>query len=247
MHTPAADQVDAFYRAGLEGLRYIEAREGRGRRFGEASQAAWSALGGEFDARDRLDLLLRDAAAVHPLAFAPRVVFEMTWLADDEPFGAEWPGARAALAETLLREGRAKGTDDLTELFLTSAKRWALPEPQVTAALSDAATRIAPSSRILLAGSSAMLALIQATSARRDLDLAEQVVVLASSTAERQLWGLALMGATARTRPRVLSAEAATPEHVRALGVSHLDFALVSDESSGAAGTAKTILSELGG
>src|SRR6185369_6512790 len=120
-------------------------------------------------------------------------------------------------------------------------------EPKVTSALSDAAARIGPSSRVLLTGPSAMLALIQATSARRDLDLAEQVVVLAGNTAERQLWGLALVGATARTRPRVLAIETATAEGVRALGVNHLDFALVSEESSAAAGTAKAILSELGG
>jgi len=248
MGTPVAEEIDAFYRAGLEGLRYLEAREGRGRRFGEAAQAAWQALGGEFDGRDRLDLLLRDAAAVHPLAFAPRAVFEMSWLPDDEPFGAEWPGARAAVAEGLLRDGKAKGTDELTELLLTAAKRWSLPEPKVTPGLADVAGRLTPASRVLLAGPAAMLALVQATNGRRDVDLAEQVVVLAANTAERQLWGLALLAATVRTRPRVVGVAAASAVSVRELGVNHLDFALVAEDApTDVAAAAKAILSELGG
>lgn len=248
MRTPVAEEIDAFYRAGLEGLRYLEAREGRGRRFGEAAQAAWQALGGEFEGRDRLDLLLRDAAAVHPLAFAPRAVFEMSWLPDDEPFGAEWPGARAAVAEGLLREGKTKGTDDQTELLLTAAKRWSLPMPKVTPGLSDLAGRITPASRVLLAGPSAMLALVRATNGRRDVDLAEQVVVLSANTAERQLWGLALVGASVRTRPRVVGLSQASAASIRELGVSHLDFALVAEDApADVAATSKAILSELGG
>jgi hypothetical protein len=243
MNTPASPEVEAFYRAGLEGLKYLETREGRGRRFGEAALAAWRALGGELEGTDRLDLLLRDAAATHPLAFAPRLVFDMAWLADDEPFGTEWPGARPALAEGLLRDGKGGGASELAELLRTASQRWALPELFVTPALLDQASKVTAASRILLAGSSAMLALVQTTAGRRDLDLAEQVVVLATNPAERQLWGLALLDATTRTRARVLDAARATSADVRALGVTHLDL-LLCDEVLPAA---KAIWRELGG
>lgn len=232
MQTPGTSAIEAFYRAGFEGLRFLEQREGRGRRFGEAAHAAWRSLGGELEAADRVELLLRDAAANYPLAFGARGVFEMTWLAEDEPFGGEWPPARAGLAETLLRESKSGGEADAMALLVATAQHWGVPNPAVTPALTDQVARITPASHLLIAGVSAMVAVIAATSARRDLDLAEQALVLANGPAERQLWGLALLAASTRGRPRVLSLPNASVDAVRSVGLGRLDFGLVGEDTT---------------
>jgi hypothetical protein len=248
MRTPQAADVEAFYRASLDGLRFLESREGKGRRFGEAALAAWQALGGELEPRDRLDLLLRDAAVTHPLAFSPRLVFELAALTDDEPFGPEWLGAPARLAETLLRDGTARGELDTAAVIAASAKRWGLPEPTPSPAAEDQVGRVTAAAHIVLTGMSAMLALTTAAAGRRDWDLAEQVVLIADSAAERQLWGIALLATPSRKQPRVLTPADATPERVRELGIKHLDVAMVSEdagpESQRAAGA---LFGELGG
>jgi hypothetical protein len=77
MRTPSDAAIESYYRAAALGLRLLEAREARGRRFGEAAAATWRALGGELEGRDRLDLLLRDAAVSNPLAFSARGVFDL--------------------------------------------------------------------------------------------------------------------------------------------------------------------------
>jgi hypothetical protein len=249
MRTPQATDVEAFYRASLDGLRFLESREGKGRRFGEAALAAWQALGGELEPRDRLDLLLRDAAVTHPLAFSPRLVFELAALTDDEPFGAEWSGAPAKLAETLLRDGSAtRGESDTATLIAAAAKRWGVPDPKPSPAVADQVGRVTPASRIVLGGVSAMLTLSTAAAGRRDWDLADQVVLIAESPAERQLWGIALLSSPSRKQPRILTPNEATPERARELGMKHLDVALVSED----AGTesqraAAALFGELGG
>jgi hypothetical protein len=231
MQTPDVSAIEAFYRAAFEGLRFLEQREGRGRRFGEAAHAAWRSLGGEFEASDRIELLLRDAAAQHPLAFGARGVFEMTWLAEDEPFGSEWPPVRAALAETLLRESKGTGETDVAKLVAVAARHWAFPRPTVTPALTDQVARITPASHFLMAGVSAMLAVITAAATRRDLDLGEQALVLTNGPADRQLWGLALLASSTRSRPRVVSVANASVDAVRGLGLRRLDFGLVGEDT----------------
>jgi hypothetical protein len=59
---------------------------------------------------------------------------------------------------------------------------------------------------------------------------------------------LALLGASVRTRPRVVGLSQASAASLRELGVSHLDFALVAEDSPADVGAAsRAILSELGG
>lgn len=248
MRAPQDSEVEAFYRASLDGLRFLEAREGKGRRFGEAAVAAWQALGGELESRDRLDLLLRDAAVTHPLAFSARLVFQLAALTDDEPFGPEWSGAPARLAELLLRDGTgSQATPDPAAPFIDAAKRWSVPEPKPAPALQDHVGRVTGASRILLSGASAMLTLNAAASGRRDWDLAEQVVLLAESPAERQLWGMALLSTPSRKQPRVLAPGEATADRIRELGLKHLDVALVSEDAGAEARRAASALfGELG-
>jgi len=107
MRSPVIHDGDraAFYRASLAALRFCDAREARSRRFGPDTDSAWLGFAGDMRASERaserIDLLLRDADVQWPQAFAPRLVFGLVGLADDEPFGAAWASLEPALAEEL--------------------------------------------------------------------------------------------------------------------------------------------------
>lgn len=231
MYTPTGREIESFYRASAAGLRLLDAKQGRGLRFGEAADAKWRALGGELEERDRLDLLLRDGTSQQPLAFAPRLIFQLAGLASDEPFGRDWPQAPAGLAASLLRNGGAQ-TDDPLALLTTAATAWGLPPLTTSTHHADNASRIGPASRVFVAGAKAVFALIEYARSRRDLDLTDQAILLADTPAERHLWGLALLALGQRREPRVLTPDTATVEHLRSLSIPRFDVFLVSEDTS---------------
>jgi hypothetical protein len=179
-------QVEAYYRASLLGLRALEAQSGRARCFGEDAEARWRAFRGELREGVLLDLMLRDAAVSQPAAFAPRVVFPIPGLADDEPFGPEWPGIGAPAAIALLKEPFQN--QPLDALLARVAAIWSLRTAPLPSGALDS---IAPATRVLASGPSAILALSACFAARRDLDLANQVLLVSDHPGERQLFGLA--------------------------------------------------------
>jgi hypothetical protein len=248
MHVPPAIDIESFYRTAALGLRYLDAREGRGRRFGEAALAGWRALGGEFEDRDRLDLLVRDAAANHPTAFAPRVVFGMTWLGDDEPFGPEWPQATTSLASSLLREAAAAATP--LPLTRTVAEKWRLTlhGSDSEAALADLLGSVAPATRLVVGGPLAVSLLEAHASGRTGLDLGDQVLFVADSPAERQMIGFALLVSGAKSRPKIVVPAEDVLAKAKALGCTRIDLALISsDASSTVRAAALGLKKELGG
>ncbi len=129
MQIPSLDQ-ESFYRSALLGLRALDAAGAQRRHFGPEIEATWSAIVGSLRPSDRLDLLIRNAAVASPAAFAPRVIFPLPGLAEDEPFGPEWE-APAGLPERLLREASKPLADASPKVVLTeAAKAWGLaPKP----------------------------------------------------------------------------------------------------------------------
>ncbi|WP_104981129.1 hypothetical protein [Sorangium cellulosum] len=246
MRTPSAEAIDSYYRAAALGLRLLEAREARGRRFGEAAAATWRALGGELEDRDRLDLLLRDAAVSNPLAFSARGVFDLTWLTDDEPFGPSFPQASAGLAAALLREATASplAATDPQAVLGAAADAWRLaplaPEP----ALADRLQRVVPATRIVASGARAVAMLAAHANARSDLDLGEQVLLVTDTPAERQMFGFALLLTPSRGRPRVISPAQASAAQARALGFTRCDVSLLSQDAAAPAREAAAALAK---
>ena len=249
MTAHSSAQVESFYRAGVLGLRALEAREGRGRRLGPAADATWRAFRGEpgeLDDRDRLDILLRDAAATYPMAFAPRRIFALAGLADDEPFGHEWSGLPVGIARTLLRDTAENPAPRPVHVVLGDvASAWGLVP---SAALSgDAIANLGPASRVAASGAGAVLMLAEHFASRRDLDLGDQVLFLTDRPGERQLFGIAVALLGSPTAPRVVLPDVARRDGVRALGFDRLTAALVSEDAAESAREAALELRQGGG
>lgn len=96
--------LEPFYRSAALALRALEALNARPSSVGPEPDARWNAFRGELREADRLDLVLRNAAATAPAAFAPRVVLALSGLAADDPFGPDWPSADHALAHGVIAD-----------------------------------------------------------------------------------------------------------------------------------------------
>lgn len=207
----------AFYGAAVLGLRALDARETTARRFGRDAEARWAQFAGALGVGDRIDILLRDAAGTWGAAFSPSECFGFFGLADDEPFGPDWAGIDDATAKRLLAEPDAPATLDHVAHAL-GVKAGSVPVPYVT-----------PSTKLVVAGGTAIVSVAKVFTENKALSWTDQVVVVADKAAWRQLAGLAavLLGARGRTalvRP--------TEEgKVRALGFAHLDAAVFSPDA----------------
>lgn len=179
-------EVRAYYRAALGALRFVEQRQPTGRRFGADADARWSSLKGDLETADRIDLLIRDADAQWPAAFGARTVFAKRAVSEDEPFGADWSPLDTVDAEDLWRGlSKAPPPASVRDVLVHAARAW-----ELDLAPFDVGS-IAPADRIVVAGPSAIASLVEAFSAGRDLDWADQVTVIATPPAHRQLAALA--------------------------------------------------------
>jgi hypothetical protein len=227
---PTAEEYAVFYQAAVVGLRALDARESAPRRFGPDADARWVQFAGALGAGDRIDILLRDAAATWGAAFSPSEAFGFFGLADDESFGPDWSSIDDRAANRLLAEPDAPATLEHIAYGLG------------VKAASVAVSALTPSTKLVVAGGAAITSVAKAFSASTALSWSDQIVVVADKAAWRQLAGLAavLLGARARTaivRPTEVSDGA-----LRAAGFAHLDAAVVSpDAEPEAAGIARKV------
>lgn len=210
---------ELFYAAALAGLRALERRDGSARRFGSDADTRWASFSGALKDADRIDFLLRDAAVTWGVAFSPAEAFGLFGLAPDEPFGPDWQPLSTAAARSYL------GADDTTvspeELgTLMGVPRGSVQLPAITA-----------STRLAVAGGTALVAVAREFTERRDLSWSDQVLAIASTPVHRQLAGLLaiLTGSPGRTR---LARPADDLRAVlRGAGFAQLDVAVVSPDA----------------
>ena len=202
----APRELQSFYRSGVLGLRALQDRGLGAQRFTPDADARWKAFRGELTDSDRLDLLLRDGAALHPVAFSAAAVFGLPNLAADEPFGPEWSSLPPSEAGEILR-GAPQGLDSAdaarpsrTLDFL--AKIWGLTLPATDV------SQVVPASRVVVAGAGAIAALADHMAGRKDMDFGDQLLLVTDRPGERQLLGLASALCGSRTRPRTVRSDA---------------------------------------
>jgi hypothetical protein len=199
-----------YVEAALRLLQFVEARRPTGRRFGADADARWASFKGDLRTADRIELLIRDADAEWPGGFGARTVYALRAIAEDEPFGAQWPGLDPIAAEEIWRRmPRAPGTAAETCGAILAA--WDLTLQRFDVG------EVQPTDRLTIAGPSAVAAAIDVFAERKGLDWADQVVVIATPPAHRQVAAAATALVNA-TRPlRILTADDHAPKSGRVL------------------------------
>lgn len=219
---PTSDRV-SYYRAALRALRFVEQRRPTGRRFGVEADARWTALRGDLTIADRIDLLIRDANAEWPGAFGARAVFGLDDVAEDDPFGARWAPLDPVDGEEIWRSlTRESPPSTLGAALDAAASEWSKKLAPFSLGV------IASNDRVVVAGPSAIASAVAAFAESSDLDWYRQVVVVATSPAERQLAALTPAWLNVNTPLRVLR----TGEMPDAPGGSDRRL-LVSDDAEG--------------
>lgn len=225
---PTESQTDAFYAASALGLAWLDARESSPRRFGSAADASWRNYAGtptDLTELDRFELLLRDAASLYPDAFSPRAVFAVPGLTDDEPFG-QWAHEPApGLARDTFRTPPTPAVD-VRALLAEAARAWSL-----SLGASPALPPVGPTTRVLVVGAAALVAVAARFAEHRDLSFPEQVVVLSDAPVIRHLAGLAALALGELHAPRCLS-PAVAPSTPAAGGFDPIDVLASSDDAS---------------
>ncbi len=242
----ATTDAEHFYRVGALGLRALQDRGFGAERFGANAAARWKAFSGELTDSHRLELLLRDGAAMYPLAFAARSVFALSGLADDEPFGPQWVSLAPIQAGAILREaeGVTHGASvSARELLRAVADAWSLkvvePEALLLASIKAA-------SRVVVAGAGAVVAIATHMSERNDCDFGDQILLVSEQPGVRQLAGIAAAITGSRKTVRCVQANAAAADAV-ALGFDRATTELVSlDAATAEATAARSLARELG-
>jgi hypothetical protein len=209
----------AFYGSAVIGLRALDARESTPRRFGPDADARWTQFAGALGVGDRIDILLRDAAGTWGAAFSPSECFGFFGLADDEPFGPDWGGIDDHAAKRLLAEPDAPATLEHIAYGL-GVKAASVPVPPVT-----------PSTKLVVAGGSAIVSVAKGFAENRALSWTDQVVVVADKAAWRQLAGLAAVLLSARGRTALVRPTEGAENGLRAAGFAHLDAAVISPDA----------------
>jgi hypothetical protein len=186
---PRSDDLVRYYQAAHLGLLTLDARGTRKRLSGDEANARWTAFAGDMNDWDRLDLCIRDAAVQFPVALAPRVIFALEGLPEDEPFGERWERPAGQLAHELLHSPPSPPAT-LTELQDRVAALWGLslaaPKDLPLAGLGVA-------SRVRVAGAGALAVVASRLAEIEGSNLIDQITLISDEPAERQLFGLAAL------------------------------------------------------
>jgi hypothetical protein len=210
---------ERFYAAALAGLRALDAREPNARRFGREADGRWASFAGALTDADRIDFLLRDAAVTWGVAFSPAEAFGLFGLAPDEPFGPDWRPLSPKVARRYLdAPGQATTPSEVGALLGVATT----PVPLLP---------LTPSTRVAVAGGAALVSLAEAFAAQRELSWSDQVLVLATAAAHRQLAGLLAVVLGASSRTRLARPEADVRATLKAARFAQVDVAIVSPDA----------------
>lgn len=174
--------VGSYVEGALRLLQFVEARRPTGRRFGADADARWGSFRGDLETVDRIELMIRDADAEWRGGFGARAVYAIPGVPEDEPFGSQWNGLDPVAAEELWRRVKTDAAPASPMSALKAiATAWSLTLKK------HALEAVTPTDHLLVVGPSAIAAVVEAFADGKALDWAEQVIVVATAPAPRQL------------------------------------------------------------
>ncbi len=200
--TGAVDQEGAFafYRAALPTAFFLDREQRDGERlYDDEADAAWRQYGADLPGVVRIDLALKNLAALYPGAFAPGPVFSLPGWYDDDPWGVGFARPPRDQLEAVFRTQKPPATS--TETFDRARVCWGIPP-----AADPLGSRLSPALQILVAGDRAMAAVGAAMTARAGVEVRSQVLLVSSSAGGRHLLGLACALGRQQGVPRMVSA-----------------------------------------
>lgn len=199
----AFDGMGHYVEGALRLLQFVEARRPTDRRFGANADARWSTFRGDLETADRIELMIRDADAEWPGGFGARLVYQLEGVAEDDPFGARWQGMDPVEAEELWRRlKRSPAPASLRDTLVAIATAWSVDLQPF------ARERIEPDEQLVVAGVSAIASTIETFAHGSSLDWADQVTVVASAPAPRQLAAAATALLNSSRASRIVAATA---------------------------------------
>jgi len=190
----------AFYRAALPTAFFLDREQRDGERLlDDEADAAWRQYGADLPGVVRIDLALKNLAALYPAAFAPGPVFSLPGWYDDDPWGVGFGRPPRDQLEALFRTRAPPSTS--TEILDHARVCWGIPP-----AADPLGSRLSPALQILVAGDRAMAAVAAAMTARVGVEVRSQVLLVSSSAGARHLLGLACALGRQQGVPRMVSA-----------------------------------------
>jgi hypothetical protein len=193
---------ERYVEAALRLLQFVEQRRPTGRRFGADADARWSGFRGDLETVDRIELMIRDADAEWRGGFGARNIYSLGGIAEDEPFGSQWEGLDPVAAEELWRKVKAQPAPETPRATLDAiASAWGIE------LLAHQVGKVGPNDKLLVVGPSAIAETILSFAVGSALDWAEQVVVVATAPAARQLASAATAILNAPHTAKILRAD----------------------------------------
>ena len=223
-------QARAFYRSALVAGLFLDT-VGPDRLFDADADVAWRTYGSDLPVVVRLDLALRNLAMLYPGAFAPGPLFQLPGWYDDDPWGVGFVRPPRDELEAMFRSrGLAPSADDV---LLQVAGHWGCSSPKAISA------PLTPTTQLLVAGPTAMLAVAAAIGKDAACDVRSQVVLVSDGACARHLLGIASALRRSSGMPRFLSSSLAGAES--ALPATVL---VISKDASAAENAAATQLAD---
>lgn len=173
-----------YYQAALTLLRFAEHRAPTQRRFGAESDALWKQFRGDLTTSDRIQLMIADAHAQWPGSVGPSAVFGVLGVSEDDAFGPDWAPLPGMNAESLWRSLQAETPPSSPAAALkVVADMWGM----VLSAGEVKPPALGPADKLVVAGPSAVVALIEVFVKNSELNWARQITVVATPPGHRQV------------------------------------------------------------
>ncbi len=224
---PSHADATAFYKAALAAAQRLDA-EATDKLFDDNADAAWRAYGSDLPVLMRLELVLKNLAALYPAAFAPGPVFDLSGWYDDDPWGTGFARPAKDELEALWRRRSAPESTDAT--LAAVADVWSLASPAQPA---DVVGKLAPSTNLIVAGPSAMASLASAFVREDNLQARSQLLLGSDRPAARHLLGITCALGREQGVPQMIAGTVDSPQKAAdAAGFHQAAFAVISADAS---------------